>query len=284
LKQGQLAGQVIERSYAADEPLPVVRFLEVVAQGDPEAALRKLAGLLRSYPGILNHPYIWAQLYHLYVSSITPEQADDELIKLLDGWVEGMTLGKGRVTTVSVVRQQGQASTVFPHLLEKQGWYPTRLADAERRAAQWLVDAYQDLLRRLGECCRWNEVSRQFREYAPAYRASDFSRYISRKGLVPHFQKAFQEFKRNQGLPGHEETLDSETMRQILLRGFDVPRGRSARYKIACELLATLEWVDAEGNRRSPPATLVDSTLDTLRRHGFFKFSRSEIRKRSSST
>jgi len=134
LQQGGLQGQVIDRQFAADEG-PVLRFLETLHESGEYAALTRLARLLRNYPLMLTHPYIWGIIRNLYggtwPSAEVNKASDEWLIELAKAWVEGITFGYQVSISNPGRGHGGQTPALFPHLDDRDGWLPTREASRE---------------------------------------------------------------------------------------------------------------------------------------------------------
>ncbi len=258
LKQGTLSGQIIERQYLADEK-PVLRFLETLNESGEPAALTKLAGLLRGYPMLLQHPYVWGIFQNLYrLASLLEElkkYKDDLLTELIKAWAEGMTLGLKVAIEKPGRGHGGQVPELFPHLEDREGWLYTEEAEKERLDARELRQVYDDLMDRLKGCVDWKAVRRRYGPGRPAaiYELAD------KIGLV------FEQFKQERRIS--TAPLSREALVEIARKGLEERRGGNPRHKVACALLAALPWYNIRGHPMTLRPTTVESTLKTLRKH-----------------
>lgn len=260
LKQGDLKPETIEQPYK-----PVLSFLQTLNESGEPAALTTLARLLRNYPMILHHPYVWGIFRNLYYLASPLEElnkyAESWLSELIKAWAEGMTFG----WDVSITRPEavsggrGQKPELFPHLEETKGWHFTDKAHKERLAAREFCRRYEDLMARLKACVDWKAVRRRYR----AGRSAAVYEVAERIG--PVFERFKQECKIS------AEALSKGTLLAIARMGLEERKGGNPRHKIACALLATLPWHNIRGRSLNVSASLADSTLETLRKHGFLK-------------
>jgi hypothetical protein len=139
-----------------------LRFLETLNEAGEAAALSKLAGLLRTYPLMLAHPYVWGIICNLY-SGVWPfddlnRDSRAWLLKLVQAWAEGMTVGY-RVTITNPGRgRRGRAPELLPHIEDREGWLPTEEAGKEYFDALQFRRVYEDLMARLEAYVRWKTV------------------------------------------------------------------------------------------------------------------------------
>jgi hypothetical protein len=173
LHQRGLQGELIEQQFAADEP-PILRLLETVYGSGERPALARLARLLRNYPLILAHPYIWGIIRNLYSGTWPSDEANQAsfkwLIELVKAWSEGMTVGY-RVTITNTGRgRRGRTPELFPHLDDREGWLPTEEAGREYRDALQFRRVYEDLMTRLEACVRWKTARQKYRKGLKAQR------------------------------------------------------------------------------------------------------------------
>jgi hypothetical protein len=256
---------IVRESPAAEELRP---FLEAV-KGDGTSALERLEVILPQYPFLIFHPYVSGTIRFLYALS-TPVP---EVIERAQEWIRRLWTAAGRGITfgyeVSIIpprRSGGLSPMLVPYLNEMEGWAPSLRAIATRRVARELVRDYHDLFDHLGRCCQWKRLSGEQRANPSA-----FGLVLDEEKVVDNIIAAFSEFVRQHYGSTAVKMPTAADIRNLLIRGFDVPKGRSARQKVVCELLAMLPWTDAEAKPMSPPASLIDSTLETLRKSGLFK-------------
>jgi hypothetical protein len=62
--------------------------------------------------------------------------------------------------------------------------------------------------------------------------------------------------------------LSQEAVHNIVQAGLEVRQGGNPRHKVACGLLATLTWWNIQGQAIKLTPSLIESTLDTLRKYG----------------
>jgi hypothetical protein len=274
LKMGALKGGVIEERHPADDE-GLRPFLEAVVQGDEARALRALGFVLGNRPWLLWHPYVRQQLQHLFGVWPHPEAWDiqdrafEALQRLLEAWVGGITLGK---CSVSVVRHRsehtGPPPRLFPNLFERHGDIETPPAADQRRGAHRLISLYLDLKARLHAAVRWKFINEASRD------AEDFWHKIDHEEhAIEKIQAAFLVFTRGWGWenePPPLQAIGEMFGRSLRIGKGGLPKGRSALDALAYELLATLEWEPLDERERHPAPHEIASTLDTLRRHGFF--------------
>jgi hypothetical protein len=262
LAEGILAGTTVERSYAADDPF-VEPFLKAVTQGNDAQALAALRFLLWNNPYLLEHPYVWVQFRRLFTlfHPLYPEmtdQAQEQLVKLIQAWAEGMTLGR-QVTIRKTSRgRKGQKPELFPHIDEKEGWLATPRALKELYDAAEFLRAYEDLMGRLASV-RWRSLRRRYSQ----------NRAAAVYDLADAIARIFEEFKRSWKIT--TET-PQDRVQDIARAGLSVPAGRNPRHKVACALLATLPWYNLAGHPLKLRPTLVKSTVETLRKRGIEKY------------
>ena len=225
LEQGGLKGEVIESRYAADDPY-VLPFLKAVAKGDEARALTTLANILRVNPRLLEHPYVFRQFRHLFTvwSALEPDitdRADEQLIKLIEAWAQGMTLGYEVSITRPGPGKGGMSPTLLPHLFEKEGWIESSRAIDEQRGAATLVLLYLSLMERLHHACRWRVLSRASREPENATREG-FLHVLEEEQAAEGVRETFVHFKRDLGFSDQAALLPVPTVREILFRSFSV--------------------------------------------------------------
>jgi hypothetical protein len=130
--------------------------------------LTRLVRLLRNYPLMLAHPYIWGIIRNLYggtwPSAEVNNASDERLIELAKAWVEGITVGYQVSITNPGRGHRGRTPDLFPHLDEREGWLPTQEASREYSDALQFRRAYDDLMQRLQSCLAWREVPRNYRQ------------------------------------------------------------------------------------------------------------------------
>jgi hypothetical protein len=241
-----------------DDP-PVQTFLRALAELPESLALTKLAGLLRCYPLLAGHPYVWPIFFRLYQFASPYEAlnqyAEDWLGQLIKAWVEGMTRGKSVSVTVAP-SQHGRPPTLFPKLSEQHGWGPSDAADKDRREAMEFIRIYEDLQERLRKLGAWKERAAEFRvkpDHVVSERAWDV-------------QRVFERFMKERGLEA--QALDEADYRKIVQTGFNqVYKRQSVRHEITCQLLAALKWSLSEGKSKKVDSGLIHKTLETLRQH-----------------
>jgi hypothetical protein len=265
LQDGGLQGEVVEREYAADE-LPILRFLETLYQSGERAALARLAILLRFFPLMLGHPYIWGIIGNLYSGSWMSDEANQAsfewLIELANAWAEGMTLGY-RVTITEPGRgRRGRTPDLFPHLDDRDGWLRTEEASKEYSDALHFWRVYEDLTARLEARVRWKTERQQYRKRLNAQQPTA---YLVRE-QAEKIAQVFDQFKRNWKITGNP--LPEEVLRKIIQAGLEVRKGGNPRHTVACRLLATLTWWTIQGQPMKLTPSLVESTLETLRKYG----------------
>lgn len=260
LAEGSLAGKTIERAYAADDRF-VEPFLKAVSQGNEVQALGTLAVLLRSNPRLLEHPYVWGQFRHLFTvfHPLFPEmtdQAQEQLVKLIEAWAEGMTIGWKVSITKPATGRRGQAPQYFPHLHDRDGWLPTEQAIKERQDAEEFVRVYDALKTRLSKGVGWKSLRRRYgpSQHGPVYRARDLVEAI------------FKKFKRDEGIS--QPPLGPQRLMEIARTGLKEPKGRNPADRVARELLATLPWYTTTGAVLTLTPSGIKSTLETLRKKG----------------
>src|SRR5262249_37567170 len=128
LKQGALNGKTLADGSAADYKR-LRPFMEAVAEGNEDHALTILQSWLEGYPQIFWHPYVRAQLEHLYefpfyfslydhVSPSAARIADERrarwLAQLVEAFAAGLTDWNVHITKPAAKR--GQAPSLFPIL------------------------------------------------------------------------------------------------------------------------------------------------------------------------
>jgi hypothetical protein len=264
LRQSCLQGEVIERRYAADER-PILRFLETLNEAGEPAALTKLTGLLRIYPMLLMHPFVWNLFSNLYHFARPHEEynayAQDRLVELVKAWAEGMTFGY----QVSITRPnagRGQSPQLFPHLGDRDGWLPSEEANEDERDAIVFRWAYDDLMARLKPCRPWRRDLHEFRDL-----------HAQQRDLAPLVQEVAEDIGRvlesfQQDWRSSTRPLAASTLQRIVHQGLAVPKGRNPRHTMSCALLATLRWMNHRGHTIKLTPSLIDSTLETLRKYG----------------
>ena len=265
MKQQGLQGELIEPQFAADEP-PILRFLETLHESGERQALAKLARLLRNYPLILAHPYIWGIICHVcsgtWPSADLNKAAHEWLIKLVTAWSEGMTLGY-RVTITNPGRgRRGRTPELFPHLYDREGWFATDEAAREYVDALQFQRVYEDLMSRLEVCVRWKTVPHRYRT---ALKAQLPTAHLVRE-QAEKIGQAFEHCKSNWKIV--HKPLSQEVLHKIVQVGLEVRKGGNPRHTVACGLLATLTWCNLQGKAMKLTPSLVESTLDTLRACG----------------
>ncbi len=265
MKQGGLQGVLIEREFAADEP-PILLFLETLHESGERQALTRLARLLRNYPLILAHPYAWGIIRNLYSGTWPSDEANQAsfewLTELVKAWAEGMTVGY-RVTITNPGRgRRGRTPELFPHLDDREGWLPTDEAGKEYRDALQFQRVYKDLMARLEACVRWKTARQKYRK---DLKTQQPTAHLVRDAAGKVAQ-AFEQFKRDWKIVSN--SLPEEALRKIVQAGLEVRQGGNPRHKVACGLLATLTWWNIQGQAIKLTSSLVESTLDTLRKYG----------------
>jgi hypothetical protein len=264
LRQGTLQGEVIERRYTADEP-SIRHLLATLNEAGGEAALAKLARLLRTYPMLLGHPYVWGLFSKLYYFATPYEEynayAQDQLVDLVKAWAEGMTSGY----QVSITRPnagRGQSPQLFPHLGDADGWLPSEDANEDQRDAVVFRWAYDDLMARLKPCRPWRRDLHEFRDLHSEQR--DPAPLVQE--VAEDVARVFERFQQDWRIS--TRPLAPTTLRGIVQRGLAVPKGRNPRHAMTCALLATLRWMNHRGHMIKLTPSLMDSTLETLRKYG----------------
>lgn len=258
LKEGRLAGQIIEKHYAADDRY-ILPLLHAAADGDEERALAHLRSTLRGLPKLLAHPYVWQEFQHLYsvwhpFKPDLAKQAQKWLIELIQAWAEGMTIGYKVSITPRGRTRRGQSPDLFPHLHDRDGWLLTPEAFKELSDAEEFLRVYQDLMTRLNTCLNWKTIRRRF--YRESTRAARMAGNIG---------PVFEVFKRHHGIAS--QPLPQDRLQSISLKALAERKRGNPRHRLACELLGTLTWFTPKGIAHKLSPSLVHSTVKTLRKH-----------------
>ncbi len=261
LKDGTLAGRVIERQHAGDDP-NVLPFLKGVADGDDTRAFLILGRLLRVDPRLIEHPYVSGQFQHLFTvwdpsdPSLT-DRAGEQLVSLVAAWAEGMTLGYKVTITKRGKERRGPPLSLFPHLDDRDGWLPTDQASQERRDADEFAKTYRELMERLKACVAWKRARLRYHGGKNPAWVYEVAERVGR---------AFEQYKREAGIEG--QSLPLERLREIARLGLSQRRRGNPRHKIACELLATLRFDTPARVPLKLTGSLVHHTLESLKKRG----------------
>jgi hypothetical protein len=264
LKHGSLQGEIVERQYPVDYA-PLLRLLETLNESGEPAALTELADRLSGHPMLLGHPLVW-DLFRALYSFASPHEAyntyaDEWLIKLVKAWAEGITSGYDVVITRPSAGR-GQSQQLFPHLREMDGWWPSTEADEDYSDAVVFRWAYDDLLARLKPCRRWRRDLRDHRDMHKQER--DTTALLEE--IAEDVDRVFQDFK--QAWTISTPPLAPTTLQRIVQKVLAGRKGRNPLHELTCALLATFRWVNRHGEPLKLTPSLVDSTLDTLRKRG----------------
>jgi hypothetical protein len=265
MMQGSLRGEVVERQYAADER-PILHFLETLHESGERQALARLAGLLHSFPLMLAHPYVWGVIDNLYTGVWPSDNANrtpfEWLIELVKAWAEGMTTGY-RVTITNPGRgRRGRTPELFPHIDDREGWLRTEEASREYSDALHIRRVYEDLTARLEACVRWKTERQKYRKRLNTQQPTA---HLLRE-QAEKIGQAFEQFKRDWKIAS--SPLPEEVLHTIVQAGIEVRSGGNPRHTVACGLLATLTSWNLQGQIIKLTPSLVESTLDTLRKYG----------------
>jgi hypothetical protein len=232
-----LQSEVVERQYAADEP-PILRLLETLPEAGERQALARLARLLRNFPLMLAHPYVWGIIRNLHSGvwlSAEANQASLEwLIELVKGWAEGITCGYQVSITSPGRGRGGQTPQLFPHLDDREGWLPTEEAAKESRDAIQFRRAYDDLMKHLQPCLAWRTLPRDYRERTKR----QLSTTLLIREQAEKIRQAFEQFKQDWKIV--HKPLAQEALQKIVQAGLEVRKGGNPRHTVACELLVQL--------------------------------------------
>jgi hypothetical protein len=263
LKHGSLEGEIVERQYAVDDA-PMLRLLETLNESGEPAALTALADRLSGHPMLLGHPFVW-DLFRALYRFASPHDAynayaQDWLIKLVKAWAEGVTFGYDVVITRPSAGR-GQPQQLFPHLRDRDGWWPSTEADEDRRDAEAFRWAYDDLMDRLKPYGPSRENLRDYRELRE--HARDTAPLVAE--IAEKISRVFHRFMQDWNIS--REPPPEHILHNVVRAGLEVSKGRNPRHKIACGLLATLRWVNIQGLTFKLNTSLVESTLKTLRKH-----------------
>ena len=247
LQQGSLQGELIERRLAADEP-PILRFLETLHESGERQALARLARLLRNYPLMLAHPYIWGIIRNLYAGTWPSDEANQAsftwLIKLVEAWAEGMTLGYHVTITNPGRGRRGRTPELFPHIDDREGWLPTNEASRDYRDALEFQRVYEDLMTRLAACMRWKTERQRYRKRLKGQLPAA---HLVREAAAKIGQ-AFEQFKQDWKITS--SPLSEEVLIGIVRVGLEVRKAGNPRHKVACGLLERFS-LDHTGSARS---------------------------------
>ena len=264
LARGRLKGRIVDRRFHVDYP-QILRFLETVNTSGETAELTRLANLLRNYPLLLCHPYVWDILVH-FANVASPFEelnhyAERWLDVLIASWAEGMTSG----ATVRISRslwspKKGRRLKLFPYINEFRGWHLSRRAKNECHDASQFREFYDKLMATLKPCARWKEDRHEYQD------SRTEGRTILGSDIAERVAAVFEAFKKAQGVKA--PPLNQSRITEAVRKALGLAKGRQPRHALACGLLATLPFVDARGRAVRLTAQLIDTTLESLRKEG----------------
>jgi hypothetical protein len=115
-------------------------------------------------------------------------------------------------------------------------------------------------MQHLQSCLAWRVVPRQYRQRRKdGLQTAHLVREVGEK-----IAQAFEPFKQDWKIA--RNPLPEEALYAIIQEGLQARKGGNPRHKIACGLLATLPWWNVQGEAIKLTPSLVESTLETLRK------------------
>ena len=164
-RDGLLTGKPLPSGFLDNDP-KLDPYLESVAEGDDEMAIKRLAWtVLAGWPHRIHHEYVRWQLEHLralYLADYPPglwQRAGELLAELIKGWVFGFV--GWDVEVKPPAGHPGQAPTLFPHIDEDSpdGSRDQESAEAFRRLWDDLMSRFD----RIG----WRSYRNEYGEGSP---------------------------------------------------------------------------------------------------------------------
>jgi hypothetical protein len=214
----------------------------------------------------LVHPYIWGIIRNLYSGTWPSDEANQAsfewLIEVVKAGAEGMTVGYRAIITNPGRGRRGRTPELFPHIDDREGWLPTEEAGREYRDALQFQGVYEDLMIRLEACVRWKAVPQRYRK---CLKAQLPTAHLVRE-QAEKIGQAFEHFKSEWKIVN--KPLSQEALHKIVQAGLEVRKGGNPRHKIACGLLATLSWWNVQGQAIRLTPSLIERTLESLRKRG----------------
>jgi hypothetical protein len=240
-------------------------FLGSVSRDDGGAsALATLEALLPSFPTLLGTPNVWKTVCFLWNMPRGTPSAADWLRRLGAAWAEGISDGWHVTLSQTGKRKPGQTPMLFPHIDDEGARNrPTDRARAERNDAWRFVWHYRDLMTCLKSCLQWKAVRADYR---------DCSTDMARQALIVESAAAIRTGFEKWGTEAEVKVrlLPESELQKIIRGALGLPKGRDPRHKVACSLLATLPWVSVEGQPQRLTRSLVESTLESLKKRNIW--------------